>query len=187
MSMDLSHMEEIKPGVFQKRKKPANFDNLLNLDELESKGVDSESKLHDDIIKFCNEQFPKWKFIHSRMDKPSSIGVGIQDFTIFAKFPHCLLAECKAGNKKQDQDQLIWAKEMEILGWIVHVFRNMEQFMAEANKIKSLIKKPTYRANFLWPSKAGSVRSLGYEFANAQTEEYREEVWKELLKLAKLI
>lgn len=38
-----------------------------------------------------------------------------------------------------------------------------------------------YKANFLWPHEDGSLEQLGYEFANANTEEYREEVWKEII------
>lgn len=38
-----------------------------------------------------------------------------------------------------------------------------------------------YRANFLWPHKDGSAEEAAYEFANAETEEYRKKWW-EILK-----
>lgn len=34
-----------------------------------------------------------------------------------------------------------------------------------------------YRANFLWPHDDDSIEEAGYEFANANTEAYREEWW----------
>jgi len=42
-----------------------------------------------------------------------------------------------------------------------------------------------YRANFLWGYGDDSIESLGYEFANAVTEEYQEACWKELKKSIK--
>ena len=41
-----------------------------------------ERVLHDKIISYCNLQWPRWKFIHARTDQPSTIGVGVCDFTI---------------------------------------------------------------------------------------------------------
>lgn len=42
-------------------------------------------------------------------------------------------------------------------------------------------KKEKVRADFLWPVEKDSVEEAGYEFANARTEEYRENWWKILL------
>jgi hypothetical protein len=93
-----------------------------------SAGVPLEIPLHDDIIKFCNSQFPRWKFIHANPAVPSTIQKGCQDFTIFAP-GRVLCVECKARNEKPDSDQQIWHKEMEMNGYTVHVVRNMEQFL----------------------------------------------------------
>ena len=38
-----------------------------------------------------------------------------------------------------------------------------------------------YRAEFLWPHEEGSIEALGYEFANAKTEGYRQKIWDALL------
>ena len=38
-----------------------------------------------------------------------------------------------------------------------------------------------YKANFLWGFNDDSIESIGYEFANAKTEEYQKECWNELL------
>jgi len=45
--------------------------------------------------------------------------------------------------------------------------------------VESKIK---YSANFLWGYDDNSIESLGYEFANAKTEEYQKEIWEEILK-----
>lgn len=39
-----------------------------------------------------------------------------------------------------------------------------------------------YKADFLWPHEKGSVEQAGYEFANAKTEEYREQWWNILIE-----
>lgn len=39
-----------------------------------------------------------------------------------------------------------------------------------------------YRAPFLWPHDDGSIEALGYEFANANTEECQRQCWDELVK-----
>lgn len=38
-----------------------------------------------------------------------------------------------------------------------------------------------YRAEFLWPHEEESLEALGYEFANAETEPYRREIWNEIV------
>ena len=37
------------------------------------------------------------------------------------------------------------------------------------------------KANFLWPHYPESIEEAGYEFANAKTEEYRQQWWDILL------
>lgn len=43
-----------------------------------------------------------------------------------------------------------------------------------------------YNANFLWGHDDNSVESLGYEFANAKTEEYQKECWEALKQALKI-
>ena len=88
-----------------------------------------EGDLHDKIIEHCNRQFPRWKYIHSRMDKRSTIAVGAQDFTIFMPDGKILCIECKAKGGKLDDDQLIWRKEMEMLGHTVNVVWSFDEFL----------------------------------------------------------
>ena len=90
--------------------------------------IDLESKLHGQIINHCDAQWPPWKYIRARMDKRSTIGNGVHDFTIFAP-GRVICVECKARNEKLRDDQQIWKKELEMLGIEVHVVRNTEEFL----------------------------------------------------------
>ncbi len=87
-----------------------------------------ESDLHGKIKEHCQAQWPRWKAVSARMDKRSTLPVGCQDFTIFADKGRVFCFECKAKNKKPDADQLIWHKEMAMLGHKVHVIWTFEEF-----------------------------------------------------------
>jgi hypothetical protein len=88
----------------------------------------SEKDLHNAILAYCDSQWPRWKVVYARRDKPSTIPVGCQDMTIFASngFVYCL--ELKTETGKQSKEQRDWAAEMQMLGMTVHVVRSMEQF-----------------------------------------------------------
>lgn len=93
-------------------------------------GCDKESELHDRIIYYCESHWPKWKFIHCRMDKRSTIAKGAQDFTIFIPKGRTLCVECKTKDGKLDSDQMGWAHEMNKNDHTVHVVRSFEEFLA---------------------------------------------------------
>lgn len=88
-----------------------------------------EIPLHNRIIKHCREQWPAWKYIHANPVVKSTIGKGCQDFTLFLPSGRILCVECKARDEKPDKDQLIWHKEMEMLGHTVHVVRSFDEFL----------------------------------------------------------
>ena len=100
--------------------------------------VELESKLHDKIIAYCDSKWPRWKYIRARMDKKSTMQVGCHDFTIFARFnsfgTRVFLIECKARDEKPTSDQLIWHKEMQMLGFDVQVVRNYDEFLTSVNQ-----------------------------------------------------
>jgi hypothetical protein len=50
---------------------------------------------------------------------------------------------------------------------------------------KSKPQRISYRANFLFGKPNGSVEEAGYEFANANTEQYRKQWWRILLLRAR--
>ena len=84
--------------------------------------------LHEQIINHCNAQWPRWKFIHARTDRRSTIAVGCQDFTIFMP-GGVLCVECKKVGGKLSAEQLAWEMEMMGLGHVVYVVETLEQFL----------------------------------------------------------
>ncbi len=106
------------------------------LPDIMAPGCDDERVLQDEIAAYCNNQFPKWKFIRCRMDQPSTIAVGAQDFTIFLPGGRVFCIECKAGNKKRTPEQDGWALEMSKLGHEVHLIRSFDRFLEILEVVK---------------------------------------------------
>lgn len=99
-----------------------------------SKPASSEGALHEEIMEWCDTQHPRVKYIHSRMDKHSTIAVGAQDFTLFLPRGETLCIECKSKGKKLAPDQRDWHKEMEMVGHKVNTIWSFEEFLALLNK-----------------------------------------------------
>ena len=70
-----------------------------------------EKKLHEDILADCRNRL--WPVIHSRMDTPSTIGVGVPDLVIFAERAIVLIIECKTKSGKLRPEQLAWKMILE--------------------------------------------------------------------------
>jgi len=96
--------------------------------ELAREARQPEVKLHEKIIAHCESQWPRWKFIHARTDRRSTIAVGCQDFTIFMP-GGVLCVECKKVGGKLSAEQLAWEMEMMGLGHVVYVVETLEQFL----------------------------------------------------------
>jgi hypothetical protein len=93
------------------------------------KPVEREVTLHEKIIKHCQSQWPVWKFRHARTDKRTTEEIGVEDFTIFLPGGKTLHVEVKARDEKQKKEQLIWAKQLEMLEHRVFVVRDWESFL----------------------------------------------------------
>lgn len=119
------------PNTSVRRRNPHLYPPLASEgdQEMRREADQPEDKLHDKIIEYCNAQWPRWKYIHARMDRRSTIAVGCQDFTVFAP-GRVLCIECKRVGCKLDKDQMIWRKELEMLGHTVHVVTTFEGFEA---------------------------------------------------------
>jgi len=85
--------------------------------------------LHEKIMRHCDAQWPKWKYIHARTDQRSTVGIGVHDFTIYLP-GRVLNIECKTKEGKPTPEQLAWALQLEMLGHKVHVVRSMDEFLA---------------------------------------------------------
>ena len=84
--------------------------------------------LHEQIINWCDSQWPRVKYIHSRTDQKSTVAVGSHDFTLFLHGGTTLCVECKAKGGKLSTEQRIWIHEMALKGHMVHVVFSMEEF-----------------------------------------------------------
>ncbi len=89
--------------------------------------------LHEKIVDWCNSQWPRWKCIHARTDKKSTIGEGVHDFTIFAPGGRTLCIECKMPGKKPTEAQQVWATELSMLGHMVYVVTTFQEFLDLTN------------------------------------------------------
>lgn len=85
--------------------------------------------LHEQIMEWCDAQWPRWKYIHARTDQKSTIGNGVHDFTIYAPNGRVFNIECKAKGGKMTPEQLAWSKELEMLGHASHQVVSLEQFV----------------------------------------------------------
>lgn len=93
-----------------------------------AKAVAIEADLHADILQFCTSR--GWRAHHSRMDRPSTCGVGTPDFAIAMPNGVTVWVEAKARNNKPTPEQLAWLAALDILGHVTGVVRSMEEFRA---------------------------------------------------------
>jgi hypothetical protein len=85
--------------------------------------------LQEQIIGFCNSQWPKWKCIYARTDKKSTIALGAHDITCFLPDGRVICVELKSKTGKLSAEQSQWAAEMKMLGHTVHVVRSLQEFL----------------------------------------------------------
>lgn len=86
--------------------------------------------LHEQIMRWCDQQWPPWKYIHSRTDRKSTVALGSPDFVIFAPASRTLCLECKQPGRKRTPEQLGFALQMEKLGHKVWLVTTMQEFLA---------------------------------------------------------
>jgi VRR-NUC domain len=88
-----------------------------------------ESMLQRLIITWCASQWPRWKCIHARTDKRSTLDAGTPDFVIFGPNKKCLIIECKTLTGKISTEQGGWIAEMAMIQWPVLIVRSYEEFL----------------------------------------------------------
>jgi hypothetical protein len=98
-----------------------------------------EIPLHNEIMRHCSEQWPRWKYIRARSDRESTIAEGCQDFTIFLPSGRVACIECKSKTGKLSPAQRDWAHEMKALGHTVHECRSFEQFLNIIEQIQKAL------------------------------------------------
>lgn len=87
-----------------------------------------ESALHEHIIARCKTL--GWHYVHARMDRRSSIGIGCCDFYLFAPCGRVVCVECKAKNGKMTTEQLGVRAHLLRLGFEHRIVRSLEEAMA---------------------------------------------------------
>ncbi len=97
--------------------------------------VDRERDLHDEICAWAESQWPRVKYVHSRMDRPTGMEAGIADFVLFLPAGRTVCVEAKARDGKLSKEQAAWHKEMSMLGHRVLVVKSLEE-------MKILIQQP---------------------------------------------
>lgn len=86
-----------------------------------------ERELHDKIEQECKRR--GWKAVHSRMDRPTTVGEGVCDFIIFADRGRMFHVECKASKGKLSMEQLAFIAWIEKLGHRAYVVDSFQQFL----------------------------------------------------------
>jgi hypothetical protein len=88
--------------------------------------VEDESPLHADIIAYCKNK--GWRYIHSRMDQPPTVGSGVCDFIIAADTGRVFWIECKSKSGKLTMEQTVFIAWLSKLGHTVSVVTSMAEF-----------------------------------------------------------
>lgn len=116
-------------NAYEAKQRGKQFKNCLRIGEPE----ELEGPLHDQIINACERM--EWPYVHSRMDKPSRVGVGTFDFIIGAKMGITLLVECKARDEEPNADQEKVHAAWRAAGFKTCVCWNLEEFWAYATRM----------------------------------------------------
>jgi hypothetical protein len=101
-----------------------------------------EKELHRQIMAHCDAQWPRWKYLHSRMDKRPTQDVGVPDFVIALPQGRTLYVEAKRPGEKVSTAQRDWHKEMAKLGHVVYVVHDMKEFLSVLSDLGQLLSNP---------------------------------------------
>ena len=98
-----------------------------------------EKALHRKIMDHCDKQWPRWKYVRSRMDKPTGQEIGVADFIIFMPCMRVLLVEAKRPGQKPTLAQSGWHAELAKLGFTVDVVHDMKEFLLAVEAAKNRV------------------------------------------------
>lgn len=92
-----------------------------------------EAEIHREIIDYCNGL--GWVVHHSRMDRPSTCGVGSPDFVVALPAAKTLYVEVKSSTGKLSMEQVTWNHRLKKLGHHTAVVRSLRQFVEFAQEV----------------------------------------------------
>jgi hypothetical protein len=102
-----------------------------------------EKELHRKIMDYCNAQWPRWKYVHSRMDRATSKDqAGVSDFVIFLPQAYVLVVEAKRPGEKPTLAQRDWHAEMARLGHEVNIVHDIREFLLAVETLLNPVGQP---------------------------------------------
>ena len=90
---------------------------------------EQEWKLRDEILDWCDKQWPRWRVIWARDDKKSTLPIGAPDLVVAASDGRTFYLELKARHGKQSPEQVVWEFELKRLKQLYFVIRSMDEFL----------------------------------------------------------
>lgn len=100
-----------------------------------SDAVRIEADLHDAILAHCRAR--GWPVVHSRMDRPTSCGVGTPDFVVALPGGRTAWVEAKAKGGKLRTEQEAWLAILRHNGHLCGVVRSFSDFVALIQEVKT--------------------------------------------------
>lgn len=92
-----------------------------------------EAEIHREIMDYCNGL--GWVAHHSRMDRPSTCGVGSPDFVVALPAGRTLYVEVKTSTGKLSTEQAAWIRRLQNLGHKTGVVRSLREFVQMAQEV----------------------------------------------------
>ena len=132
--------------------------------------------LHEQIMDYCDQQWPRWKYIHARTDQKSTIAVGAPDFVIFLPKGEVMAMECKAKGGKATPEQLAWQMELERLETTLYFVWSFEDFISVLRDKNLAAKNPSRPTTAERGEPEPSMKPIGgqptFQSAPRQEENY---------------
>jgi adenosyl cobinamide kinase/adenosyl cobinamide phosphate guanylyltransferase len=101
-----------------------------------------EKELHRQIMAHCDAQWPRWKYIHSRMDQRPTQEAGVPDFVIVLPQGRTLYVEAKRPGEKLSPAQRDWQAEMAKLNHTVYVVHDLKEFLSVLSDLGQPLSNP---------------------------------------------
>jgi len=92
-----------------------------------AQACENEAKLHEEIKVYCRSK--GWLFNESRMDRPSTSGVGSPDFVVALPSGKTIWVEAKTAKGKLSLEQNAWLAALRKLGHHAGVVRHLREFV----------------------------------------------------------
>lgn len=93
-----------------------------------SPSIEREADLHEQIEGQC--RLMGYFYVHARMDRPTTVGIGVPDFVIALPSGKTLWIECKAKSKKLTTEQAAAQAWLRKAGHVAETVWTFSEFMA---------------------------------------------------------